>query len=137
MKAVRNALLFSVWIALVSSSVHAKRARTKPRPVVTIPAVFWGEWAEDKIENCTATNAHTRIILGPRRFYIQGDEVAIASVKVHNQNSVTVFGSSHNGTYATFDYLPEKDLALRDSEVSMHRCPKGAKGQTHKTESGH
>jgi hypothetical protein len=119
---VRLVLAFALCALIVDPAAQAKPPRSKRPPIPAIPSIFWGEWAEDFAENCNAPNESTRIILGPRRFRIQGDEISIGGVKVHNRHSVTVFGRGPSETFATFDHDPEKNMMFRDSEVSMHRC---------------
>ncbi len=121
-------ILFSAAVVIIAATFHTCEvvaANTgKPKSRSAIPSFFWGEWSENGLEECEAKTDSNRIILGARRFFIQGNEVPVGYVKVRSQHSFTVFGTKANTTFAQFDHDPKQGITFRDSEIFLTRCPK-------------
>ncbi len=111
-------------ISLICIASAADARRERPITAKTIPSFFWGEWSEDGLEKCTAKDDNSRIILGPRRFFIQGAEVPVGKIELWGKHAFVVHGSKPYFPMAEFAVNPKDGIVLRDSEVFLTRCPK-------------
>jgi hypothetical protein len=111
-------------LGLLCAAAPADARREKPVVSKTIPSFFWGEWSEDGLEKCAAKDDNTRIILGPRRFFIQGEEVPVGKIERWGKHAFVVHGSKLYFPTAEFAVNPKDGAVFRDSEVFLTRCPK-------------
>ncbi len=117
---MRALLPLTLLFGAASAPAHVPKAKQP-----TIPKYVWGEWREDNRSQCGSTDVGNRILFGARLWDMQGTSFAISSLKFRGRNSFSVYtkASKYGSPFASFDYDAKTDTLIRDSEVSVYRCP--------------